>query len=173
MKIVFLDFDGVLNTASYQQQLRERGLSTNDAFGPRFDPNAVSVLGKILESVPEARVVVSSTWKDIHGLSGLRRMWRLRGLPGTVDAITPTLFHEDLLLADLDNTGAFALMEGACKGKEIAAWLTENKARSAQYVIIDDADGFPEEQREHHVKTAQDVGLTDADAERAIAILNR
>ena len=42
MKIIFLDFDGVMDTAYYDHMLSKQGLPGNDPYGTVFDPNYVS-----------------------------------------------------------------------------------------------------------------------------------
>lgn len=37
-KYLFLDFDGVLNTANYAKRLKREGIDLYDEFGPMFDP---------------------------------------------------------------------------------------------------------------------------------------
>ncbi|MDE6537188.1 MAG: hypothetical protein K2M13_04030 [Muribaculaceae bacterium] len=56
--IVFLDFDGVLNTEQYQARLRLDGKPTKDAWGPLFDPHAVEKLRQILDEM-DAQIVIS------------------------------------------------------------------------------------------------------------------
>ena len=51
MRILFLDFDGVLNTENYQAQLRAEGKPGWDDFGSLFDPAAVANLKRILGMV--------------------------------------------------------------------------------------------------------------------------
>ena len=41
MKIIFLDFDGVMDTAYYDHILSKEGLPGSDAFGIVFDPKCV------------------------------------------------------------------------------------------------------------------------------------
>ena len=41
MKIIFLDFDGVMGTAYYDHILSKERLLGSDAFGIVFDPNCV------------------------------------------------------------------------------------------------------------------------------------
>ena len=60
-RIIFLDFDGVLNTEKYQAELRGRRRSTVDTYGPLFDPEAVQNLQKILDTVPDAKIVIESS----------------------------------------------------------------------------------------------------------------
>ncbi len=85
MKVIFLDFDGVLNTENYQVRRRSEGLPVMDSYGHRFDPEAIANLGSILEAVPDAKIVVESSWK-VMGLLHLRQMWKARSLPGEINA---------------------------------------------------------------------------------------
>lgn len=43
-KVIFLDFDGVLNTENYQAKLRQEGKPQCDDFGQVFDSDAVENL---------------------------------------------------------------------------------------------------------------------------------
>jgi hypothetical protein len=171
-KYIFLDFDGVLNTGNNSRILRERHLKTSDGFGPLFDPEAIENLGFILKAIPSAKIVVISSWKDIHGLVGLRDMWFERHLPGAIYSTTLTLMNEQLLNVNLDDPAAFNGIEGESKGREILAWMAANNALNDPYVIIDDAVGFPPDLESHLVKTEPNVGLNMKDAEKAIRILN-
>ena len=172
MKIIFLDFDGVLNSGNYQRQLREQKQQFSDGWGPLFDPNAVRNLEHILQDVPEAHIVVISSWKDIHGLSGLREMWRERDLPGSMYSTTRSLLHDQLLGEDLSDPDAFSRAEGEGKTREAITWLASNNLLDAPYVIIDDSTGFPPSVQAHLVRTNPDDGLMDFDADKAIHILN-
>ena len=49
MKIIFLDFDGVMDTAYYDHILSKEGLPGSDAFGIVFDPNCVRNLKEIID----------------------------------------------------------------------------------------------------------------------------
>lgn len=170
-RYIFLGFDGVLNTASYQQHLLERGEKTSDGFGPLFDPAAVQALGKILEAVQDAVIVIISSWKDIHGFVGIREMWIERDLPGSIYAVTPSTMNDDLLVANLADPESFRQAEGSTKGKEIAVWLAGHDALEEPFVIIDDNDLSLSWQKEHVVKTNPEVGLTMNDATTAIRLL--
>ncbi len=46
-KIIFLDFDGVLNTGSWFRQLKPA--DRYDEYGTVFDPNAVANLARVIE----------------------------------------------------------------------------------------------------------------------------
>lgn len=171
-KFIFLDLDGVLNSDSYQRLLRDQNLSWHDSYGPLFDPEAVKNFGRILQEVPDAGIVICSTWKDTLGIADLKMMWTERNLPGEVYSTTVSLLHDQLLFEDLSDPAAFAKMEGECKGREILSWLASYEEVDAPFVIIDDAVGFPPELQPHHVRTDPDVGITLFDAEKAVQILN-
>lgn len=110
-KIIFLDFDGVLNTARWHSQANED--EQKDEYGDSFDPEAVTNLAKIIEETG-ADIVVSSSWKFM-GLQTMRKMWKDRNLPGKIVGITPNAVSDEFLLnTDLDNVDIFAI-----KGQEI------------------------------------------------------
>ena len=52
-KLIFLGFDGVLNTKSYQTRLQAVGKPGWDDYGMLFDPSAVANLKHILDAVPD------------------------------------------------------------------------------------------------------------------------
>ena len=49
MKVIFLDFDGVMDTAYYGHVLGKEGLPCHDEFGAVFDPNCVECLKEIID----------------------------------------------------------------------------------------------------------------------------
>ena len=166
-KVIFLDFDGVLNTGKYQRRLREKGEKWYDDYGPLFDPEAVANLRMVLDAVPDARLVISSTWK-IDGLAFLRNLWEDRGMPGTIHGVTPDCASDltDVDLSDPDNIAALA-----GKGGEVKAWLEENASKDCRYVIFDDTEYFFEDQMPHLVRTRPLDGILEEDARRAVRIL--
>lgn len=149
--IIFLDFDGVLNTEQYQARLAVDGKPSKDAWGPLFDPHAVGNLRKIIESTGAA-IVISSSWRYIHRLGSLRMMWEVRELPGKIIDMLPC--------------GAAYIS----RGEDIECWL--NGHGHPDYVIIDDLDDFYPSQHDRYVETNPIVGISVADAARAIKLLN-
>ena len=61
-KIIFLDFDGVLNTEHYQNLLYYQGKTGSDKYGTLFDPEAVEQLKRIIDAT-HAEIVIESSWK--------------------------------------------------------------------------------------------------------------
>ena len=152
-KIIFLDFDGVLNTEYYQGLLQFQGKQWQDEHGAFFDPRAVRQFKRVIDTTG-ADIVVESSWKYL-GLEAMQELWRVRNLPGRVIDITPSL------------TG------NASKGEEIAAWLSEHATLDTPYVIIDDEYVVLDTQIPYFIWTNPYEGLTEEQADRAISILHR
>ena len=55
MKIIFLDFDGVMDTAYYDMVLVSKGLQEVDEYGVLFDPACVSNLETIIRNTTVQR----------------------------------------------------------------------------------------------------------------------
>lgn len=168
-KIIFLDFDGVLNTEHYQRFLSYQGKAWKDEYGALFDPEAVLQLRRIVEAT-NADIVIESSWK-FYGLEAMQEMWKERNLPGKILDITPSSVSDSwLLTANLDDIDP-AL--GHCKGMEIASWLSDNASKEARYVIIDDECVIMESQSPHFLLADPYNGITAEIADKAISILNR
>ena len=164
-KILFLDFDGVLNTERHHEHCYENGIVPVDRYGYAFDPEAVANLKLIIDETG-ADIVVSSSWK-FWGLSAMTDMWEERNLPGKVIGITPNTMSDEMLLnANLEDWDAMA-----GKGHEIKEWLSKNGKDVIQYAILDDVCDMLPDQQDHFVQINPVVGITEEDAEKVIAIL--
>ncbi|MBP3565176.1 MAG: hypothetical protein J6J77_06035 [Alistipes sp.] len=152
-RIIFLDFDGVLNTEYYQGLLQFQGEQWQDQYGAFFDPRAVRQLKRVIDTTG-ADIVVESSWKYL-GLEAMQELWRVRDLPGRVIDITPSL------------------TKNKNKGDEIAAWLSEHATPDTRYVIIDDEYVVLDTQIPYFILTNSYEGLTEEQANRAISILHR
>ncbi len=150
-KILFLDFDGVLNTEHYQGLLQYQGNPWQDEYGAFFDPKAVKQLKRIIDAT-DADIVVESSWKYL-GLDAMKELWEVRNLPGTIIDITPSLL-------------------GKNKGVEIASWLSKYAKQDIRYVIIDDEYVILDSQLPHFILTNPYEGITEEQANRAISMLN-
>ena len=51
MKVIFLDFDGVMDTAYYDNYLNYMGLPEKDKYGVVFDPDCIANLRRIIPQI--------------------------------------------------------------------------------------------------------------------------
>lgn len=70
-KIIFLDFDGVLNTEYNQNLPMYHGKSWKDMYRAFFDPETVAELKRIVEET-NADIVIESSWKYL-GLEAMQQ----------------------------------------------------------------------------------------------------
>ena len=167
-KIIFLDFDGVLNTEHYQNFLYHEGKPWQDEYGAFFDPDAVAQLKCIIDAT-NADIVVESSWKYL-GLEAMQEMWEVRNMPGRIIDITPSSVSDSwLLTANLEDIEPAM---GHCKGMEIASWLSDNAKQGTKYVIIDDEYVILDSQLPYFLLTNPYDGITEEIADRSISILN-
>ncbi len=139
--ILFLDFDGVLNTGTP---------SYRDEFGEVFNTQAVEQLRHIVEQ-SNPKIIVSSSWKML-GFGTLREMWRERSLPGQIAGVTPSERSDEWLLTGMPPSPQ-------TKGVEIQQWLDEHPY--THYAILDDEDVcLNDEMRRHWVQTNPAAGIT-------------
>ncbi len=154
MNIIFLDFDGVMNTASYDLYLVRNNLPECDDKGrPEFDPACVENRRRLID-LTKSDVVVTSDWKYIDKYEGLLQMWRERQMPGFMTDTTPNVSKH--------------------RGDEIQQWLVEC-GKPCNYVIIDDlgSENFKDNQLDKLVIVNYYYGLDKDATEKAIAILKR
>lgn len=143
--VIFLDFDGVLNST--------RSAIAFGGYGEaQLDPVAVALVAS-LAKLADARVVVSSTWRLLYSLGDLRRI----------------LSNYSHALADRVTDATPSLRSGH-RGEEIEAWLTDNGTPS--YVILDDdADMLPS-QLSCFVRVDGQYGFSSPDFRKALGIFN-
>ena len=167
-KYLFLDFDGVLNTANYAKRLRKEGIDPFDEFGAVFDPDAINNLKSIVEQTG-CKIVLSSTWRN-EGIVRMRALWKDRNLPDEMYSMTPILLSTTY--NDARSGELFTIPKRNAKALEIQAWLHRYASESYQYVIIDDENVFFPMQQEHLVQTDENDGLTLKKSQLAIEVLN-
>ena len=165
-KILFLDIDGVLNTALWFDSKYKN--ASKDKWGYVFDPTSVANLKRIVDETG-AGIVISSSWK-FFGLPVLRKMWKARELPGKIIDCTPdSMCDESMQDLDID----FDLIDpGASRGYEIREWLSRHGKNVSHYAILDDMYEMLPEQQSHLVMTDSETGITNEDADKVIEILN-
>lgn len=157
MKILFLDVDGVLNGARFM-----RALPQETRWDEQIDPAAVARLDRILRATG-AGVVVSSTWRLSY--SALEIADRLIFLGGMSRDLRPRF------VGVTPRRSVLAAVTGRPleRGDEIQAWIAAHPAVE-EFAILDDADDMAS-LADHLVRTRWELGLQDAEAELAIAML--
>lgn len=187
MKIIFLDFDGVLNHELwYKRRHEEMDSESIESHYPynEIDPLAIDQLNRIIEQTG-AKVVVSSTWRHGKTVQELYEFLTFVGFKGEVISKTPS-FHAKGNTIDGDRIGYTVP-----RGCEIDWWLENEgkfhrinwsverqeeyleKSLVKNYIILDDDSDMLYGQREHFVKTNTQSGLTNEIADKCIEILNK
>jgi hypothetical protein len=116
MKVIFLDFDGVLNSeASFRMEVRRKNSKVSDT----LNPVSCSNLQYILDLDSSVKIVISSTWRKLHTNVELGNILNSYGVTASrIIGKTPAVFSGD-------------------RGHEINLWLEDNPGIT-KYVIIDD-----------------------------------
>ena len=163
MKILFLDIDGVLNSIEHIMKV---GAGCPPLLGQaspaslKWCPEMVGRLGRIVDETG-CEIVISSSWRGYgeHAIAQWRRMFACYGWPDVpVIGETPRLSAAQ----PADTT--------PCRGREIATWMLTAPPVD-RYVCLDDSEEFLPHQP--LVQTSGELGLTDAEATRCIALLGR
>lgn len=151
MKIIFLDIDGVLNGHGYNEL----------AGSTPILPRCVAHLNRIIAETG-ASVVISSAWRYmVHGgsmtLAGFAYLLKTHQVE-QLRVVGLTCRDEEIV----------------SRGIQIAMWIIDHRAEVESFVVLDDApddmDFAPVVAR--LVRCESMVGLTDRDADKAIAMLS-
>jgi hypothetical protein len=179
VKVVFLDVDGVLNSGEF---LKGRHFDPDPAKSDDWyvealrlsyiDPKAIARLNRITDATG-AKIVVSSSWRHyfIWG-KGLKEFFAKAGVKAEI--LGRTFTDPDDVRKTLHRFGVW--YDRVFRGHEIHAWIVdwndqEDEDDVESIAILD--DGTDMEYLSHRlVNTQFEVGLTDADADTAIALLN-
>lgn len=164
MKVLFLDFDGVLNSEKWFMDHQEEIRATSGLLWrhkSELDPACCACVEKIIEDT-QCSIVVSSSWRIGMSVRELRACLIEAGFPRIADAI-------------IDRTPVFSEIDHeidgrrAIRGDEIKAWLDKHP-EVTKFVVLDDGDDMLIEQP--LVQTSWAVGITAAHVHRAREILN-
>lgn len=144
--LLFLDFDGVLNSDAYFAK-------NPDARGNgNLDPKAVARLCKFVTEA-DCHVVVSSSWREGRSLRELQEILVERGF------IYPTRI-----------IGKTAKIRGAPRGQEIRRFMKNFPA--CPFVVFDDDDDM-DPVTHYLIQTDPRVGLSVKDVRRAHLLLEK
>jgi len=156
MKILFLDFDGVMNSAAWFKKLtesRKKGESFLTRHSDELDPDCVDRVKYIVDQT-SAKVVISSSWRILHTDAELKDILRLHEWDCPIIGHTPKR---------LPGGSSF-------RGDEVDFWLTTTDAEGVtKFICLDDNSDF--HPHNNLLQTSWDTGITDEDAFNAIAFL--
>jgi hypothetical protein len=151
MKIIFLDFDGVITT------LKTRW---------KIDMDKIKIINDICDKT-DAKIVVSSSWRI--GYRGVVSVFRLS---------LKNYFTKNQYLDHFKNTfdkfidNIVGMTDsGSCRGNEIKFYMNEHP-EVENYVIVDDDSDMCDYQLFNFVQTDTYEGITERDAKLCVDILN-
>lgn len=172
-KVIFLDFDGVLNNTSsllYWQRIRNKGLASPD-------PISVVLVDRLIEA-SGAEVVVSSSWRQGKDVKTIQSILRKEfGLVNWSRVTGRTREHNynkrDMLTLDrLSTMTEEEIADYSDKrGHQIQDWLDANPDVTHYVILDDDSDMLPSQKEANFVQTSHDHGFKVDEFERAGAIL--
>ena len=150
LKVIFLDFDGVLNSAKYL-------LGCGD-FGMAIDPTRMVLLRRIVDATG-AKIVLSTSWRE-HWSKNM-------GECDSTGAHINDIFDEYGLQV-FDKTPELRVK----RETEIKSWLDKNP-EAKSFVVLDDRLLSADYLNGHFIKTSNYFdGLDETDVQKAIDILN-
>ena len=109
-RFLFLDLDGVLRR------------SASPLYG--LDRDLVDNLEGLLRTVPDVKVVITSSWREAFSLAELRNH-----------------FSPDIAARIVGVTPSSQSRDGFCRHREVLAYLKRNDAASDWWVAVDDDPG--------------------------------
>lgn len=157
MKVIFLDFDGVITTSASNWNLSLEKM--------RLVKRIVDETG--------AKIVISSSWRRYTLEQTIESITTI-GNPFVNDV--PFLMPEEVVGVTARmyafKHGAAERHYGVFRGVEIKQYLDEHQ-EIENYVILDDDSDMLLSQQKNFIKTDSSGGITEKDAEKAIRILNK
>lgn len=165
MKVIFLDFDGVLNSlqsrvfwenlkdqAAFEEQMKTSSGGILEQIAMEFCPIALSNLDELIRRTPNLKIVISSSWRASRSVEELKELFVSKLIQGAI----------------IDKTESFSNI----RGEEIQKWLNEHP-EVTNYVILDDDQSMTDAQKENFIKTSPLHGFQYGDLLWAERILGK
>lgn len=152
MKVIFLDFDGVLNSeASFRYEDSRKILHVSDT----LSHVACSNLQYILEQDADVKLVISSTWRKIHTMDELKQILNSYGInTNRVYSKTPSVVSGD-------------------RSQEINMYLEAHPEVTIAIILDDDSDVLKVNDIRCHVfQTTPEDGLLFKQAKQIVKLFH-
>ncbi len=158
MKMLFLDFDGVLNSDKWFTLPEYHRGPLHDSWRHlhHIDPAGVARVNTIVDK-SGAVVIASTAWRVVYQVDQLNSMLKLKGATFEIVDRTPEIVPKKM-------------SSYVPRGKEIQKFFDSIGGPPDEFVILDDLNDMLH-LTPHLVRTNDYVGLTDADVEKALKIL--
>lgn len=155
MKIVFLDFDGVITTLKSNWTLDKKKME----------------LVKCICDETGAKIVISSSWRRYTLADTIEELTTNQTKTGHEPFLMPEYIVDVTARMYAFKHGTREIHYGLDRGVEIDRWLWEHP-EVTNYVILDDDGDMLLSQKNNFIKTHALRGISKRDVERAIKILN-
>lgn len=152
MKIIFLDFDGVITT--YQSKWK-------------IDMNKIKIINDICDKT-DAKIVVSSSWKI--GYRGVVPVFH-ESLKQYFIKNQYLVHFKDTFDKFISNIIGMTESIGGLRGDEIKFYMNKHPEVDS-YVILDDDSDMLDQQLFNFIQTDTYEGITERDAKLCVDILN-
>lgn len=164
MKLIFLDFDGVLNSRRYydSEDFINKSKHLSDAelmltnHHLHIDPVSIEVLNRIVKD-SGAKVIASTTWRFKFTPEELTEFCKASGATFVIEGSTPRLYPA--------RSSMFV-----SRGQEIKEYLDDLDDHPESFLIIDDIDTSPFKDNTVQTNSYED-GLIDIHYDMAMRIL--
>lgn len=152
MKVIFLDFDGVITTYDSKWKI---------------DMNNIKIINDICDKT-NAKIVVTSSWRigyrgDVLAFNGYLTQYIIEH--NYLDNV------QDIFDKFIGNIVGMTDSVGTCRGNEIKSYMSEHP-EVENYVILDDDSDMCDYQLFNFVQTDTYEGITERDAKLCVDILN-
>ena len=152
MNVIFLDYDGVVNTPMWNEDGNKcRYNFPDDNKVNNFQ--AVQWISELCEKC-DYSIVVTSTWKND---------------PNYKECLINGGLRPGIKILGKTERPAGTNRVDFSRGEEIEQYLKYHP-EIEKYLIIDDEDDFTDEQKKHFIKTRHDVGFQKADFRKAVIL---
>lgn len=156
IKVIFLDFDGVLNGDDGPPLFSEGWPLSH------LETHLIEKINRIVETLDQqskikTKIVISSYWRVRFSLPEMIEMLQTKGLRVEIIDVTRLIPKKMSLHVE--------------RGQEIKAWLQDVKEYQIDKFVILDDESDMSDLKKYLIKTNYKTGITDADVNKVIETL--